>query len=379
MRHQKVGAGLFGTGPALLHHLDALRRLGTVNVLAIAGSDEESTLHYAHVIGVARAYGYYERLIADPDVQVVHVTASAEKRVPAILAALAAGKHVVSEAPAGRDLAQCVALAEAAAKVDLACAVSSPLRCNPMIQRACSLISKGQLGSIFFVKGQAFSAPVIDGSLRDSQGAFPTSGLNFSLADFIMEWCDIAQYVSGSRIESVLADMTEVFPLTDQAECAQSPNDGGQIGTALFRFKNGIKGHLTFGQMEHGASDKCRIEINGLDASVIWDQRQQNDLWIGKSGETKALLVKDTSSSDESRMGTRLLSSFPTAWADSLRDYFIDVYRWIDLGGGSKTKPLTVSTSLDSVNLCKIISCIQKSHRLGGVWLDVDGDPKPKN
>ena len=66
--------GLVGPGFVGMHHIDAVRRLGFVDVVAIADVDETLARAKADALGVPKAYGSFEALAADPDVHVVHNT-----------------------------------------------------------------------------------------------------------------------------------------------------------------------------------------------------------------------------------------------------------------------------------------------------------------
>ena len=107
---KRIGMGLVGPGFVGAHHIDAVRRLGFVDVVAIAASSESSAQKKAAALGVPRAYGSYEALIADPDVHVVHNTTPNYLHVPVIRAAIAARKHVVSDKPLATAAADARAL-----------------------------------------------------------------------------------------------------------------------------------------------------------------------------------------------------------------------------------------------------------------------------
>jgi Oxidoreductase family, NAD-binding Rossmann fold len=94
---KKIGMGLVGPGFVAGHHIDAVRRLGDVDVVAIAGSSQQSAEKKAREYKVDRAYGDYKLLIADPDIQVIHNTTPNHLHLPVTLAALQAGKHVISD------------------------------------------------------------------------------------------------------------------------------------------------------------------------------------------------------------------------------------------------------------------------------------------
>src|SRR5437763_1950865 len=89
-----VGAGFVGP-----HHVDAVRRLGFVDVVAIASSNDASAREKADALHVPRSYGSYEALLDDRDVQVVHIATPNHLHYPVISAAIAKGKHIVSDKP----------------------------------------------------------------------------------------------------------------------------------------------------------------------------------------------------------------------------------------------------------------------------------------
>src|SRR5499427_1350132 len=111
---KRLGMGLVGPGFVGAHHIDAVRRLGFVDVVAIAATSEASARKKADALDVPKAYGSYEALVADPDVHVVHNTTPNYLHVPVILAALANGKHVVSDKPLAVNSADARRLLDAA-------------------------------------------------------------------------------------------------------------------------------------------------------------------------------------------------------------------------------------------------------------------------
>ena len=88
---KKIGMGLIGPGFVAAHHIDAVRRLGDVEVVAIAGSSQQSADRKAREYKVDRAYGDFHALIADPDVQVIHNTTPNYLHLPITMAAIKAG------------------------------------------------------------------------------------------------------------------------------------------------------------------------------------------------------------------------------------------------------------------------------------------------
>ena len=112
--------GLVGPGFIAAHHLDAVRRLGNVDVVAIAGSNLVSAQRKAREWNVGRACASYLELIDDPRVDVVHNATPNYLHFDVSMAALRAGKHVVSDKPLAMNAEQSRTLHAAAVRAGVA-------------------------------------------------------------------------------------------------------------------------------------------------------------------------------------------------------------------------------------------------------------------
>ena len=128
--------GLVGAGFVGPHHLDAVRRLGYVDVVAIAGSSEASARKKADALHVPKAYGSFEALLDDPDIQVVHNATPNYLHFPVNMAVIAKGKHIVSDKPLAMTAAEAKQLLDAANKAGVVHAVTFNYRGNPLVQQA---------------------------------------------------------------------------------------------------------------------------------------------------------------------------------------------------------------------------------------------------
>src|SRR3954462_2034443 len=99
MRVNRIGMGLVGACFVGPHHVDAVRRLGYVDVVAVAGSNEASAQKKAAELGIPKGYGRYEALLAQTAVPVTHNCTPNALHYPVNAAAIAKGKHVVSDKP----------------------------------------------------------------------------------------------------------------------------------------------------------------------------------------------------------------------------------------------------------------------------------------
>jgi predicted dehydrogenase len=385
---KKIGMGLIGPGFVAAHHIDAVRRLGDVDVVAIAGSSQSSAEKKAREYKVDRAYGDYRELIADPDVQVIHNTTPNYLHLPVTLAALAAGKHVVSDKPLALNSAEGKTLRDAALKAKVAHVVTFNYRGNPLVQQARTMVANGSSGAVSFVHGHYLQDWMADANVYSWRSDPAKGGNTSALGDIGSHWCDLAEHVSGLRIVEVLAELTTVIPVrysTGASGEAFTTKTGGErkevtvaaedLASVLLRFENGVKGCFSVGQVLPGHKNDLVLEVNGREASLKWKQEQQNELWIGHSKQANALLAKDPSLVlPEAARYVHLPGGHQESWADAFCNVIRDAYAWIAEGGVPEAKPSMLPTFQDGYRSTCLVEAMLKSHVAGGVWQRVEWD-----
>jgi len=189
--------GLVGPGFVGAHHIDAVRRLGFVDVVAICDVTREQAAAKAEALGAPRAYGSVEELAADPDVHVVHVTTPNAQHGHGVRAVLAARKHVLCEKPLAMSSEEALSLWQAARAAGVVHAVMFNYRGNPMVQEARAMVASGALGPIHFVHGAYLQDWLLEPSdfswrLEPEQG-----GPSVAFGDIGSHWVDLVQQSSG--------------------------------------------------------------------------------------------------------------------------------------------------------------------------------------
>ncbi len=355
--------GLVGPGFVGAHHIDAVRRLGFVDVVAIAGSSDASARQKADAWGVARAYGRFEDLVADPDVDVVHNTTPNALHAPVIRATLARRKHIVSDKPLAMNAADAFDLWREAEASGVVHAVTFNYRGNPLVQQAREMIAAGDIGDVHFVHG----AYLQDWLLYPTDSTWrldpSMGGESSAFADIGSHWCDLVQHVTGQRIVSVLADLTSVIE-TRRSE---------DLATVLVRFDGGAKGAVNVGQVCAGHKNGLWFEANGGTASLRWRQEDQNVLWIGRRDAANAVLPKDpTLLAPSARAYAHLPGGHQEGWADAFGNVMRDVYTFIRDGcRPSDPHPPAFATFEDGYRAACIVDAVLDSHRNGSVWTAV--------
>jgi predicted dehydrogenase len=378
-----VGAGFVGP-----HHIDAVRRLGYVDIVGVAGSSQASAEKKAEALGARRAYANYEALLDDPEIQVIHNATPNYLHYPVNAAAIAKGKHVISDKPLAMTAAEAKKLLDQATKAGIVHAVTFNYRGNPLVQHARSSIVRGDIGRPHFLVGYYLQ----DWLLKETDYSWrlepDKGGASSALGDIGSHWCDLAQHMSGLRITHVLGDITTVIPTrkrpkgSREAFAAAGANEQLEdvdikvedLASVLLRFDNGAKGSFSVGQVCAGHKNDLELEICGSKASIKWRQEHQNELWLGHRDAANQILQKDPSLIDADARGyAHLPGGHQEAWADAFANLMRDIYGFIAAGRkATDAHPPAFATFEDGYRANVIVEAILESAAKGSVWTKVN-------
>src|SRR6202171_4173863 len=209
---RKLKTALIGTGFMGKVHAEGIRRLGNVEIAAVAASSEEKARAFADSIGIERATGDYKTLLADASLDAVHVLTPNALHYSMCKAALEAGKHVLCEKPFTMTSAEAAELVALAKTTGLANCIQHNLRYYPLVQQIRRMIEAGDLGEILIVQGtysQDWLLYDTDWNWRiDSKD----NGKLRAMGDIGSHWMDMIQHVTGLGITQVCADLATFHP-----------------------------------------------------------------------------------------------------------------------------------------------------------------------
>jgi predicted dehydrogenase len=128
--------------------IPAMQRGAMCRIEAIASRDGPRARAAAEELGIPRAYGSYEALLADPDIEAIYNPLPNELHVPWTEKALAAGKHVLCEKPIGLDAEEARRLVAARDNSGKLVAEAFMVRFHPQWRRAREIVRAGAIGEI---------------------------------------------------------------------------------------------------------------------------------------------------------------------------------------------------------------------------------------
>ncbi len=377
-----IGAAVIGTGFIGTVHVEALRRIG-VQVRGVLGSTPERGGRRAEALGVPRAYGSLDDLLADPSVQVVHVTSPNDLHLSQSKAGLAAGRHVVCEKPLAMTAAESRELVDLAAASGLVNATNFNIRYYPLNQQARETVAAGTLGDVRLVTGRYFQ----DWLLHDTDWNWrlqpDRGGALRAVGDIGSHWLDLMTYITGQRIVAVMADLTtfiqarqeptgpvETFATERSGESVRRQIATEDTAAILLHFDGGARGSVSISQISPGRKNSLQYEIDGSESALAWDSEQPDQAWIGHRDRPNEILIRNPA-----LMGAagRAASALPGGHVEGFFDTFCAHFRavYADVLSGAPAARPGYPTFADGHDEMLVGDAIARSAREGR-WVTVE-------
>jgi predicted dehydrogenase len=370
-------AGVVGTGFIGVVHVDALRRIG-VEVAGVVGSSAVR----AAAKGIAPAYASYDALLEDASVDVVHLTTPNDLHYAQAKQALAAGKHVVCEKPLAMTSEQSEELLALAEQSGLVHCTNFNIRFYPIVQEARERVLAGELGDVWNVHGcylQDWLATPEDWNWRLE----PARGGDLrAVGDIGSHWMDLAQFVTGSRIVEVFADLAttipvrrrpvgevETFASASDVERVDAPMSTEDIAHILVRFDSGARGSCVLSQVSFGRKNAIRMEVDGSRGTLAWDGERHEELWLGSREHGNEILQRNA---QLMHPGSAARTHLPVGHAEGFADTFRELYRavYADVARGGPSAEPDYPTFRDGHVENVLCDAVARSNR-EGAWAPV--------
>jgi predicted dehydrogenase len=381
-------AAIVGTGFMASVHTEALRRIG-VTVLGVSGSSPARGQEQAQALGLPSAYGTYQDLVADDRIDVVHVCSPNHLHHEHALGALRAGKHVVCEKPLAMSSAEAAELCDVAHSSGLVHAVCFMQRFYPQCQEARRRVQSGEVGDVRLVNGTYLQDWLADESDWNWRLEPDLGGTLRAVGDIGSHWLDLAGFVTGRRIDAVMADLataipTRLRPLTASAQTFDGPVDGPSERTAidtedmagiLIRFDDGSRGVLTLSQVSPGRKNHLSLEVSGSKASLRWCAENPEELWVGRRDEPNQILLRGAVPGGQAATAGDYPAGHVQGFPDAFKAMYRAVYQAVAAGGPTATP--NYPTFDDGVEQALIADAIAASAQ-NGTWTQIDRPSSPQ-
>src|SRR5580765_783605 len=381
-RFADIGAAVIGTGFIGTVHVEQLRRIG-VDVRGVLGSTPDRGAARADAPSVRRAYADLDEILADPTVQVVHVTSPNHLHVPQAQAILAAGKHVVCEKPLAMTAAESAGLVDEAQASGLVNAVNFNIRFYPLHQHMREAVAAADLGEVRFVTGHYFQDWLFHGTDWNWRLEPDKGGALRAVGDIGSHWLDLMAFVTGQPIVSVMADFAtfvtarqeptgpvETFSTERSAHTVTRPMGTEDTATLLLRFANGARGSVAVSQISAGRKNSLQWEIDGSESAAWWDSETPDHLSLGHRDRPNELLLRNPALMNSAG---RAAAALPGGHVEGFDDTFGTLFRTIysDVLAGRPNPDPPYANFAAGHDEMLVNDAVAESARVGR-WVDVD-------
>ncbi|MCX6613154.1 MAG: Gfo/Idh/MocA family oxidoreductase [Acidobacteria bacterium] len=251
---QKIRTAMLGTGFMGIVHTEAIRRLGNVEVTAVAGSSDSKAKAFADQLFIEKSTGDWESLLKDPNIDAVHICTPNALHHPMAKIAIENGKHVLCEKPLTMTSAEAQDLLTLAEAKGVAHATNHNLRYYPAVQQIRQMVAAGDLGEILAVQGTYSQDWLLYDTDYNWRIEAEHNGKLRAMGDIGSHWMDMIQHLTALPITSVCGELTTFHKTRKKPK--------GSYGT-----KSG----------------------------VAWNQEKPDELWIGHRNSPNQVIVKDGS------------------------------------------------------------------------------------
>ena len=301
-------------------------------------------------------------------IEAVSIVTPNHVHVPAALAFIEAGIHVICDKPLSLNLKEAKQLEKALAKhPDVIFALTHNYSGYPMIRHAKAMVRAGELGEIRLVQGE-YPQDWLTTALEKTgqkQAEWRTdpkrSGAGGCVGDIGTHTYQLMCDVSGLSANELSADLTTFVK-------GRQLDDNVHV---MLRFNNGARGMIWASQVAPGNENGLKIRVYGTKGGLEWTQADPNYLWYTPFGEPKRLITRGGAGSGPAAgRVTRVPPGHPEGYLEGFANVYSEVARAIKAkrAGKKRDKDVAFPGIADGVAGMAFIEACVKSSEKNGKW-----------
>ncbi|WP_338356451.1 Gfo/Idh/MocA family oxidoreductase [Yeosuana marina] len=375
----KIRLGILGGGGdsliGVLHRIASAMYDKYQIVGGVFNPDWDENIGFAEKIGLPtnRIYQDFDTLVheelklpKEERMQVVSILTPNFLHFPMAKKLLENGFNVICEKPMTTTYEEAKVLNETLKKAKTVFAVTYTYTGYPMIRQMREMILNGELGAIQKVDAQYYQGwinPIIhDKDKRNSTWRLipEKSGISCCIGDIGTHAFDMLEYVSGLKIESILADLNYLY----------ADNKMDIDGTVLLRCTNNVNGVICASQIATGEENSFVVKVYGDKAGLKWEQENPNYLYLMEDGKPLRVLKPGHSYNSELSLdGTKLPPGHPEGIFDSMGNIYKGVAKAINKEPYNQGE---FPTMIDGLRGMSFIEKAVESHQKGNIWVTIE-------
>jgi len=379
-----IQVGVIGTGYIGMVHLEMLRRLGGVEVVAVADPNAGLARAAAAKFGIERVYESAASLVDDPAVEVVHDCAPNNVHFDINARVIKEGKELLSEKPLALNARESGELLDLATRRGTLTAINFCYRYYPVVQEAAARARRGDLGDVRAFMGHFLQDWLFFETDYSWRLDPKVAGRANVVADLGSHWFDLVQFVTGQKIVAVMAELHTCLPKRRRPKGGVLSFGAGAAGeteevaitlddyaSIFLKLENGARGNFTTCQAAAGRKVDLELQVFGSKESYAWSHVHPNALWIGHREKANEVFYESSQlQTEDTRRYALLPTGHPMGYHDAVFNLFRDFYE----AAAAKRTGQPVATTLPDFGTGHEMMCIidaaVESDRSGG-WTAV--------
>ena len=276
------------------------------------------------------------------------------------------GFHVICEKPMTTTYKEAKILQATLQKAKTVFGVTYTYTGYPMVRQMREMILNGAIGNVQKLDAQYYQGwinPIIHHKeLRSATWRLDPkkSGISSCIGDIGTHAFDMLEYVSGVKIERILADLNHVY----------DDNSMDVDGTILLQGNNKVKGVICASQIATGEENNFTVKVYGDKAGLKWEQENPNYLYLMEEGKPLQVLKPGHNyNSTLSLEGTKLPPGHPEGIFDAMGNIYNGIAKAI------LKEPYNAGefpTIIDGIRGMNFIEKAVTSHKEGNIWVTLD-------
>ncbi len=382
---KKIKVGLIGTGYVSDFHIDALKRIGFVDIVGITDINNELAAKKASFYSISKIYKSAQELLEDDKIEIIHNCTPNNLHFEINKKAVESGKHIFSEKPLAinsKESAKLISLLKD--NKGIVAGVNFLYRMNPLVQETKQKIKNGDIGRPILAHGSYLQDWLLYETDYNWRVEKNLCGASRVVADLGSHWIDTVQTVLGDKICQVFADLAiihktrkkpkgqiETFRKSTNIQCEEINVDTEDYGAILFKTLKGIHGVFYVSQVSAGRKCFLNFEIDATESSIYWNQEIADWMWIGNRDKYNQQVMRNPNiMTKEASQYTILAAGHPEGWNDAQRSNIYSFYKYI-IDGKKLGKDIPDFATFDEAHyIVRLTEAIIESSK-SGKWVKV--------
>ena len=371
MTKPRLRIGLIGTGFMGKAHVFGFTSAPRVFELpydlelhTVADITPEAAERARVTLGFAHATTDWRTIMANPEIDVVSITAPNALHKEMSLAAIAAGKHVYCEKPLAPLAADALEMTLAAEAAGVKTQVGFNYLCNPMLGLAREMIQAGELGEIRGYRGLHAEDYMADPAGPWTFRHDPAGG--GALADIGSHALATAEFLCGP-VTRVMGDCVTMIASRPDGKGGTKAVTVDDVGRAFLRFENGATGSIEGNWIATGRKMQHDFEVYGTRGALAFSQERFNELHYFSTTDAKGRqgFRRIEAAPDHAPYGLFCVAAGHQIGFNDLKA--IEVAGYINAIAGKAPEPFNFRKGL---RIQALVETIQTSSREGR-WTDI--------